>query len=130
MFHRAQWLLDKLVAEFKHHADPQNHKPITIEPVTDVRAKVGMAVMGSFGLLMVPVAAALPILPTWPFALVLIIAMARSSTRFRVWLSNNRAFHTLMSVVRTRPECVFRMANRAMTWMLGDRGTASQTPIG
>ncbi len=128
MFHRAQWLLDKLLAEFKHHADPQNHQPIHIEPVTNVRARVGMAVLGSFGLMMVPVAAALPVLPTWPFALVLIIAMARSSTRFRAWLCNNRAFHTLMSVVRTRPERVFRLANRAMNWLLGEQSGNANTP--
>lgn len=124
MLQRAENLIDKVLGELKHHADPANHKPVHIAPVQGPLARAGMVALGSFGLIMIPVAAAVPLLPIWPFALVMMVAMARSSSRFRAWLSANRAFHTVMSLIRTRPERIFQLANRFMTWVLGAKDDA------
>ncbi len=113
-------MLNRLLAELRHHADPAMHTPVRIAPARGWRehAVLGLAVLVS--VVMIPVAIALPLLPTWPFVIVTLAALARLFPRARAWLQANRAFNTGMSLVRTRPERVFGWANRCMRILLGD----------
>lgn len=76
---------------------------------------------GAFGVAMIPVAAAVPLLPIWPFALLALAAAARSSSRVRAWLSHNRTFCGLVYFVHSRPEKIFRFVARMLTALFGGR---------
>ncbi len=113
--------LAAIVAEIRTHADPACHEAVRIEPVESMAGRLTLVALITLGLIMVPIAAAVPMLPIWPFAILVIVCLARLSTRFRRWLVANRAFNTIMSIIRTRPERIFRWADRLMRQALGDR---------
>jgi hypothetical protein len=112
-------MFERLFDEIKHHADPTQHKPIDIARVESRFHRIGLASIGIIGFLMIPVAAILPVLPIWPFALIMLVAFARTSSRFCAWLTNNRVFNTAFSIIRNRPERAFRIAHRWLNKLLG-----------
>jgi hypothetical protein len=124
MFQSIEGLLGRISAELRHHADPANHAPIHIEPARSLAEKALLLAMAGVGLLMIPVAAAVPMLPIWPFALLLIACLARVSSSFRARLMRNRAFNSVISLIRARPEKLFQLASRLIHWSLGARRAA------
>lgn len=116
-------MLERLLAELRHHADPAQHRLVHIAPARNVRDRLMLLGAVVLGGVMIPVALAVPLLPAWPFAIVLLVACARLSERVRVWLQSNRAFNTGMSLVRTRPERMFVWANQCMCVLLGEDRT-------
>ena len=119
-------MLDRLLAELRHHADPAMHTPVHIAPARNLRERLILLGAVLLGLVMIPVAIALPLLPTWPFVIVLLAASARLSARVREWLQANRAFNTGMSLVRTRPERAFVWANQCLRVLLGEDRTGGE----
>ncbi len=126
MLKHVQRILDYAFREIRHHANPEHQLDIRIEPVNSTRDRLTLSALLMFGIGMVPVALLLPLLPTWPFVFVAIACVARMSTRFRNWLTANRVFRTAMSVIRTRPERVFRWADQLTHVALGTRAGAGQ----
>jgi uncharacterized membrane protein YbaN (DUF454 family) len=55
-----------------------------------------------------------PIMPTWPFALAALLCFARSSQRVRIWVVNNHAIKSAMSLVYSRPERAFVWARAGL----------------
>jgi hypothetical protein len=121
VFTRLNAYLNAVLAEIRNHADPSRHETVHITPVESLGGRLGLLALIMGGLIMIPIAAAVPMLPIWPFAIIVIVCMARLSARFRRWLTANRAFNTMMSIVRTRPERIFRWADRLMRHALGER---------
>jgi hypothetical protein len=113
-------LVDRIRSELKHHSAPENHPQIHIEHVADLRGRVALAGAFAVGVLMIPVAAAVPMLPIWPFATLCIVCAARMSRRFRARLLQSRSFMTVMSIIRTRHERIFRWADALLRRALGE----------
>jgi hypothetical protein len=114
MLQRLNSFLEQLVSDVQRHADAGMHQPLHIEPARSAGERVALLAVGAFGIVMIPVAAAVPLLPIWPFALLALAAAARTSSRARAWLSRNRAFCALVNFVHSRPERIFRWA----AWLL------------
>jgi hypothetical protein len=121
MLQRLNSFLDRLAAEAHRHADAGAHRPLHIEPARTAGERVMLFTAGAFGVAMIPVAAAVPLLPIWPFALLALAAAARSSSRVRAWLSHNRTFCGLVYFVHSRPEKIFRFVARMLTALFGGR---------
>jgi hypothetical protein len=113
-------LLNRIRAELKHHSAPENQPQIQITPAVDLKDRMALSGVFAIGVVMIPVAAAVPMLPIWPFATLCIVCAARMSRRFRVRLLASRAFLTIMSIIRTRPERMFRWADALMRRALGE----------
>jgi hypothetical protein len=113
-------LLNRIRDELKHHSATENQPEITIAPVSGLSARLTVLGVFALGVLMIPIAVALPLLPTWPFAALCIVCLARISTRFRVALMHNNIFRTIMSIIRTRPERMFRWTDTLMRRALGE----------
>jgi hypothetical protein len=111
--------LQRILQEIRTHADPALHQPVHIAPVTSLRGRLILS-LGMFGgVIMIPVAAAVPMLPIWPFAILCIVCAARVSARFRHRLVASRVFNTVMCIIRTRPERIFRWADDLIRRALG-----------
>jgi len=119
MLQRLNSFLEQLASEMHRHADVGVHRPLHIEPARSTGERVMLLAAGAFGIVMIPVAAAVPLLPIWPFALLALAAAARSSSRARAWLSHNRAFCALVHFVHSRPERIFRLAARLLAILFG-----------
>ena len=120
MLPRLNAVLERLLAEVRHHAQAAGNEPVHIQPARTRGERAALLSVGAFGVAMIPVAAALPILPTWPFVLLALVAAARSSSTVRTWLAHDHIFTALVHIVRHRPERAFRWANRILTKMLGE----------
>lgn len=112
-------LFGELMREIKHYANPANHRPIHIAPVTHP-VKRTLVVCAGFGALgLAGVGAITPVMPVWPFALVALFCFARSSSRVRRWVSQNHLFKSVVSLVWSRPERPFVWARRCIEWLSG-----------
>ena len=116
---RLNAVLERLLAEVRHHAHAAGNTPVYIKPARSRGERIALLATSAFGIAMIPVAAALPILPTWPFVLLALVAAARNSSRVRTWLAHNHVFTTLVHVVRHRPERIFRFTDRMLSKLLG-----------
>ena len=119
-------MLNRLLAELRHHADPAMHTPVHIALARTLRERVLLGLVVLVSVVMIPVAIALPLLPTWPFVIVMLAALARLFPRVRDWLLASKIFNTGMSLVRTRPERVFVWANQCMRVLLGENQTGGE----
>ena len=112
-------ILDRLFAEIRRHAAEAHYAPVHIEPAHSAGERVMLLTACAFGIVMIPVAAAVPLLPIWPFALLALAAAARNSARVRIWLMHNSVFKTVVHIVRHRPERIFRFTDRLLSKLLG-----------
>jgi hypothetical protein len=113
-------LLDRIRNELRHHSAPENQPQIHIAPAENLKDRVALSGVFAVGIFMIPVAAAVPMLPIWPFATLCIVCAARMSRRFRARLLSSKTFLTIMSIIRTRPERMFRWADALMRRALGE----------
>lgn len=112
-------LFGELMREIKHHANPANHRPIYIAPVTHP-VKRTLVVFAGFGALgLAGIGAVTPVMPVWPFALVALFCFARSSARVRNWVSRNHIIKSVMSLLWARQERPFVWARRCIEWLSG-----------
>ncbi len=104
----------------RHHGETENQIVIDIPPVDHPLKTVALGLFGIVGLIGVPIAMLLPIVPATPFAMLGLVCLARISPRFRRWLLGTRFCKTTLSMIYTRSEPVFVLLRKLLQFLLGN----------
>ncbi len=115
-----QRLLERSLAEYNKYSDPAHQVEIYIQPITQPAQRILAITIGTLCVVIgIPLAAALPIVPTAPFVAIGLFCFARVSDRFRIWLSRQPVFKMAMTVICTRNEWPFRLMRAMLNRLAG-----------
>jgi hypothetical protein len=119
-----RFLGKQLLSELKDYANPEKQIDIALEPIENPAQRLAVGAMGLACICVgAPTAAVLPVLPVTPFVVVGLMCMARSSSRFRTWLSRQQPYRVAVTVIHTRNELPFRLARACFTLLAGNPST-------
>lgn len=104
----------------RHHGDAENQVEIEIVPVDHPFKTLALGLFGVVGLIGVPIAMLLPVVPVTPFAMLGLVCLARISPPFRRWLLSTRFCKTTLSMIYTRSEPMFVLLRKLLQSLLGN----------
>ena len=112
-------LLQAVLREVRHHADPANQVPLDIAPARDYTERLTFTGLGFVMLGVGGLGAFTPVMPTWPFVLIALFSFARSSRRVRHLMINSMVIRTIYSLAHSRDERPFVLTRRLLRWLSG-----------